>query len=660
MELSSSDDEEPNCVVAAEELCRYLMDLKHRSNISAVDACSLAYWATLAGVDAKCIKDMALKPGDPNTRAYSRKFDRATGANLWSPDFAVLDLPVYSKAESCKVTQSFACLPPQLTLLDEISSLANWDRTLAAYVRHLPPIYSEHVVVKRNPGRPVIPLAFYLDGVRFGVRQSTLGVWLVNLVTNRRHLVCSLKKSLLCRCGCAGWDTLWTIFAFVHWCFKALTAGRHEVRRFDMTHFRPQEARLGQVAGTEGLLGAILFVKADLGEFGTTLGLQSCGSHTYPCFLCDCKKRNMCELAGWDAVTSPHRKRSHADYELACSHCELWRDVTEAQHLRLRAILEHDRRKGKASSKGFRLVEDFPDLGLLAGDRLEPWVGLPNVDDFVSIEQFPARCLFWHPSAETLCHHRNPIFDSDLGVTTTDSAALDWLHTLSLGVFQTMSSFGMHKLLLQDAWATGQRNQSVRLAISVERLSAGLQDWLRSQRRVGRDVTEISGLRPEMFGSIGKPKFLLKASETNWFLEYFASVAIPTHLECLGEDGQPLLRAFQCLQQLRSLIHSHPMTFPAAAIQSFHDHIKEYLRICGSFGINPKPKDHMTMEMSDRIAFMGSPALYGNWVDESLNRLLRDVCAGSHSLVHDRRVLLEFPAAHDRQREQARRKRARS
>ena len=79
-------------------------------------------------------------------------------------------------------------------MLDEISNLANWDRTLAAYVRHQPPIYSEHVVVKRNPGRPVIPLAFYLDGVRFGVRQTTLGVWLVNLVTNRRQLVCNLRR----------------------------------------------------------------------------------------------------------------------------------------------------------------------------------------------------------------------------------------------------------------------------------------------------------------------------------------------------------------------------------------------------------------------------------------------------------------------------------
>ena len=43
--------------------------------------------------------------------------------------------------------------------------------------------------------------------------------------------------------------------------------------------------------------------------------------------------------------------------------------------------------------------------------------------------------------------------------------------------------------------------------------------------------------------------------------------------------------------------------------------------------------------------------MYGNWTDESINRLLREVAAGAHSTVHDKRVLAEFPLALAKQNE---------
>ena len=64
-------------------------------------------------------------------------------------------------------------------------------------------------------------------------------------------------------------------------------------------------------------------------------------------------------------------------------------------------------------------------------------------------------------------------------------------------------------------------------------------------------------------------------------------------------------------------------------------------------GVSSKPKDHCLQHLSDRIRLQGSPAFYGNWLDESLNRLLRDVAAGAHASVHDRRVLLEWQKAYE-------------
>ena len=91
---------------------------------------------------------------------------------------------------------------------------------------------------------------------------------------------------------------------------------------------------------------------------------------------------------------------------------------------------------------------------------------------------------------------------------------------------------------------------------------------------------------------------------------------------------------------------NHQYVFTAAAVQRFYVDSKEYIKAMKSLGWKLKPKDHMLMHIAFRVPYLGSPALYANWLDESHNRLLRDVAAGSHSMVHDVRTLLEFERAH--------------
>ena len=87
-------------------------------------------------------------------------------------------------------------LPPQLTLQDEVMSREDWDAELANFVADMPPAYNEHPVVSRSVKKP-IPLAIYFDGVQYATRSSLVGFWLVNLVSSRRHLVCSIRKGSL-------------------------------------------------------------------------------------------------------------------------------------------------------------------------------------------------------------------------------------------------------------------------------------------------------------------------------------------------------------------------------------------------------------------------------------------------------------------------------
>ena len=74
------------------------------------------------------------------------------------------------------------------------------------------------VVQARNNEMPLpIPLAVYLDGVSptsvlAGRSDSLLGVWVVNLVTWKRHLLSVTRGLDMCRCGCKWWCTLYPIF----------------------------------------------------------------------------------------------------------------------------------------------------------------------------------------------------------------------------------------------------------------------------------------------------------------------------------------------------------------------------------------------------------------------------------------------------------------
>ena len=125
---------------------------------------------------------------------------------------------------------------------------------------------------------------------------------------------------------------------------------------------------------------------------------------------------------------------------------------------------------------------------------------------------------------------------------------------------------------------------------------------------------------------------------------------LPGRVADLGDDGLSLLASEKHLLELLSIIRSHGKKLPASAIQAFHLHAKGYLSIMRDLGIKEIPKDHMLLEISARVAYQGSPQLYGCWHDEALNKLLKAVAGGAHPMVHERRILIQFPLAHDTDR----------
>ena len=430
----------------------------------------------------------------------------------------------------------------------------------------------------------------------------------------------------------------------LHWCLQALATGFHRAARYDGSPFRTEESKLTERYGSPCIKAAVLYVKADLLEFSTTLGYWSTAAAQHPCFLCTCQKDDMLQLDHWDAVIPPFAPKTWAGYLADCEAAEIWVTMTKAQHLHLRGILKFDKRP---TGRGLQLVEDYLPLGLKKNDRLEPHAGCFDIESFERIVTFPHTALFWRASAERSTHRRNPLFSSSTGITPTATAALDWLHVLSLGIFQSWCGLVLGSMFDVDFWRTGEVNMHSRIASSCMRMTVKFAEWVKAEIRTGRKLTEIGQIKPEMAGTPSNPCCNLKGGETNGFLEWLV-LTLRERKDL--PDWHLVSGAGEDLFSMLCLIRSHPKIMPVAANQRFHRAAKGYLTKMKDLHQEPKPKDHFLIELANRISVMGSPQLYGNWEDESINRLVRDVAGGVHALVHEKRVLIEFASAHDNMR----------
>ena len=312
----------------------YIVALKVRRNISPTDACVLAYWACNAGAVGP-VGRLGKPPGDEHTGHSSRKFDSCTGIDTPDPAHYIVSVPAYA----------------------------------------------QHKVVREALPEVVVSLALYLDGIQYAVRDSTLGIFIINLATQKRHLVCRLRKKHFCRCGCLGWCSLCPIFQFLHWCFCCLAKGQSPTVRHDQRPFGESDEGRTSVAGQAlGFRAALLFIKAALAEYAHSLGFPSTAQHTHPCFLCKAEFGSLVVLVGWDALSLPWPRKTVQDYEEACARCEQWRVLTNKDvHTQLRGLLDFDKRKTPSVARGLSMKENFPRLQLLQGDRLEPSESLLDI-----------------------------------------------------------------------------------------------------------------------------------------------------------------------------------------------------------------------------------------------------------------------------------------
>ena len=484
--------------------------------------------------------------------------------------------------------------------------------------------YKHPVYTAAAPGEFVWPYAIYLDGVRFTREDTVLGVWVQCLITGKRWLIMILRKTEYCNCGCRGYCSLRPFWAELAWSMRSLARGKY--LSFGPDGSQLSEDRLAFADEPLGFRAACIFIKGDWMEFSSTLCFPTWTSTAHPCVMCDATLALAYMLLGLSVLELPWARRLIDWYDAACQACEIWVVLTDEAYRKVRASLFYDNRpKG---SRGRALALDLPEVGpgLRAGDRLEPCSEVPDVGEGFDRGN-PGSALFWRIPERPAVHHRLPIFDAALG-TGPDSLVVDGLHAGSHGAYKQCCTEFTWECFEANCWGAHDSSAEGRLAINADRLRGDLFAWYGDEHRAGRKHAEVQALTHHMLGSAGSHDLKLHAAEMNGYLHFCCS---------LVERFQQKLpraalwrKALQSFAAMDTMTHENPEVFDDDQCQTFVTLAVGGLGALQDLGVEPKPKCHAIAHMAGDVYEKGSPALWATWVDEGLNKMLKDVGSGTN------------------------------
>ena len=637
--------------VAEDEFMNTLLPLYWASQISAETTCLLCHWASQAGMGG--LAATCAKPPGKGSSKYKEHLDRALGANVTKAGQYSLQTPAYFKHNMSRSSYSLHVLPPHESLHKEMES----DQTLSVRLQDalddgsLPPAYLRNPIVN-TAGRPALPLALYLDGVSYSQVDTVCGVWIINLLSGTRTICALVRKKLHCRCGCKGWCTYYPLLRFLEWSVRALAEGvfpgvRHDGQPFDDSLGDADRSRL---AGQRmKLRGAVIYVKGDWSEFCGRLGLPTWQDGLRPCPCCTAVGGDLFNVVGVSLVSWPCHLNDDADYEAACTRCEIRLTLTAETHALLAPLLTVDLR-GK---QGPLLKADVVVGGqrLEAGDRLEPSGELLDTAAFAQWTRFPLRVVFWRSRNETMCRRRCPLLARDLGLTLRSAVAFDVLHTLHLGVMNSYCCLVLWQLVDGGIW--GESNASD-LEPIVLALRSELWLWYAERARAhpGENLTRMPDLLPKHLGSRASKSLKAKGAQTYALLLF--CVDLQTKFRAgLGANTAATLEAGQRLVRLMELMKTSGPSLGATAANTMLGCMKRHMVLLKEVGGRCIPKHHLMLHLLQRALWFGNPLAYDCFRDEAGNKLLKASLRNVHQLRFEAEGLLKanmYISHHDEKR----------
>ena len=386
----------------------------------------------------------------------------------------------------------------------------------------------------------------------------------------------------------------------------------------------------------------LLYIKGDWAEYGSTLGLPTWQDGLRPCWDCSSCQELLYDVRGLSPVCSPWHLNGPDDYFAGCDACER-RVVINSVNLLQYVVgnLEYDRRSG--SNHGLCLTRGIDELGLLVGDRLEPSQRLQDVGDILVTElEVPITLIFWRTSSEYITRHRNPLFQRDLGITPHSSLTIDVLHCIYLGVLLTWCRYVVWALIAARSWISLGTGEEI-FENSCMMIRHELKHFYRTHNasHPTEKLTKIGNFSSKLLGDTSNKKLKTKGAETWGFSLYLLS-----KLRLLGPRVgaylQPTFQAGLALERMLRSWRNQGTNLPPHIVQLSFD---MWHRYCSLTEGNPElvqPKKHMVAHMLLKMCLQGNPQRYANWLDESLNKLLKKSCRTVSQVTFERFLLLRM------------------
>ena len=366
--------------VSPEEASKFLSDIfieKYNcGKMFATDVCKMAFWCKSGGMIG-AVAELAKRPGLP-TSHYNRHLKEVLGHNDKDGLIQYLKLPCSHAVDGSRTSIQLPVIHPHEVFNNEVAESPSLADALAEEVRldRLPPLVTDHKVFKRSGGK-AHPGTLYVDGVPTTKRDGVIGFWYCPLLSKRRHLCAVIAKKRMCKCGCRGWCSLFVIFSWLHWSFAAMAAGEHPLLDWCGAAF--EDPIRVALAGTALLYSAALVaIKGDWMEYCTTFAFATWQTIQSPCLSCWSTRPGFLDDREFGFGSDPWGEFTMEYYEIACRSCEL--EVVVASVAMLKKILQslfYDKRKKGAHGRALRF--DVTGAALMAGDRLEPSLLLPDV-----------------------------------------------------------------------------------------------------------------------------------------------------------------------------------------------------------------------------------------------------------------------------------------
>ena len=182
----------------------------------------------------------------PGTGDYARHFDRVLGFKDAKERFYRVNTIGQPRRAPDRTHIDVSMRPPHLALKSEVEKNPGMWLQLQEMIdsSRMPPAYFEHPVVVANPGKLALLVSIYMDGVSYSNVDTCVGVWLQNSVTNQRHLLTLVRKSICCLCHCRGWCTWHPLLSALRWDLLALVRGVSPGCRHDGTCFGANDYEL--------------------------------------------------------------------------------------------------------------------------------------------------------------------------------------------------------------------------------------------------------------------------------------------------------------------------------------------------------------------------------------------------------------------------------